>query len=286
MDADRFVAALRHLTDPDRRRLLITALGGGLAGLLDAADGSTRKKRKKKCKGGTIKCNGKCVNPKNNALHCGGCGKACGQNRDCVYGACQGGCPGDQISCGNVCVDPDDNNNHCGSCDQPCATDATCMNGECQTTGICVPVCASDRECYLGACTCTGDGQCARDKDPDGQFCNQPTDDPFKVHCGCPPNQTVCALGESCSFCCTTLFCEQVLPDTVGIVCPSVPAGVYRGRSCCVGNDSPCDGHDDCCSNNCNLAQQTCNCAPSGQTCSYNTGCCSGTCGAITGKCV
>jgi hypothetical protein len=285
MDTDRFVAAIRRFTDPDRRTVLGTALGGSLAGLLGLADVSAKKKRKKKkkkCKGGTIKCSGKCVNLQNNALHCGGCGQNCGANRACVDGACQAGCPSDQIECGSLCVDPDDNDDHCGGCDQPCAAGATCVNGECQTTGTCDPACASDRSCYQGDCTCTSHGQCQRDKDPNGEWCVTQTEDPGIVLCGCQPNHQVCALGESCSFCCTTEFCLQILPGTV---CPSVPANSYRGKTCCVPNDSPCDGHDDCCSNNCNLAQETCQCAPAGQPCSYNTGCCSGTCSAITGKC-
>lgn len=267
MDADRFDALLRSLASGASRRTLTSlTIAGSLAALLGHVPDVAGKKRKKKkkCKGGTTKCNNACVDSQSDPAHCGGCNQPCASGATCRNGSCQ----------------------TTGGCNPPCPTGSTCVNGSCQTSGACNPPCPSDRPCYKGACLCSSDGQCIRDRDPGGDWCVKPTDDPFKTHCGCSRGETVCAPGEACSFCCTTEFCRQILDDS--FVCPSVPAGAYRGKTCCIANDRACSSDSPCCSGRCNRqgSAGTCACGVTGQACTYNTGCCSGTCSSVTRTCV
>lgn len=251
MEADRFDALLRSLASRTSRRAFSNlTIAGSLAAVLGhAPEVVSKKRKKKKCKGGTTKCGKACVNTQTDPAHCGGCNQAC-------------------------------------------AGGATCRNGSCQTTttttttgpGNCTPACAADRTCFMGVCLCNSHSQCVRDKDPGGEWCIKPTGgDPLKTHCGCQGNETVCAAGEKCSNCCDDAACLLIDPS---MVCPFVPAGVYRGRFCCVDNGQACDGHNDCCSNLCNFQAGTCACRTAGQTCTYNNGCCSGNCSSLTGTCV
>lgn len=265
MEADRFDALLRSLASRSSRRAFTSLpIVGSLAVLLGhAPEVASKKRKKKKCKGGATRCGKACVDSQSDPAHCGGCNQACTAGASCRNGSCQTGS---------------------GGCNPPCPTGSTCVNGACQPDSGCNPPCPADRPCFKGFCLCTGDGQCARDKDPGGQFCNQPTDgDPLKVHCGCSRDQIVCTTGESCSNCCTTAAC--ILPPlNDSFVCPSVPPGSYRGRFCCIDNDKPCSSNFDCCSNRCSA--NVCACGGAGLACTNNTGCCSGTCSGVTGLCV
>lgn len=217
MDAQRFDRLTRQLTAALSRRrfgailpLLGLTAGSGVALVTEAkrrkgnhnATAAKKKgkgkgkKKPKKCKKATIKCGKKCVNPKTNALHCGGCGQRCGTNRACVNGQCEGGgCPGSQILCHELCVDSSDNEDHCGRCNNPCADSLTCVDGECgcadgelcdgdcvdlQTDddhcGSCGNACDAGENCESGQCNPTGCGAGER-------FCQNldrciPEDDP------------------------------------------------------------------------------------------------------------
>lgn len=142
MDADRFDALVRSLSEGASRRRALGLTSGSILGLLGLADAAARK-RKKKCKkkcGPCKKCKkGKCK-PKPIGTACGAChvcdatgqcvnvpdttpcddGKLCTVNTVCSSGVC-GGSPANQgqicgISkhggtalrcCNGVCPDPD-----------------------------------------------------------------------------------------------------------------------------------------------------------------------------------
>jgi hypothetical protein len=86
------------------------------------------------CPPGQIQCDGACVNPANNPLHCGGCRIKC-PGGVCLNGSCGGGpddCPGFLIRCNGVCVNPRSDDLNCGSCGHVCM--------------------APTRDCRLGIC--------------------------------------------------------------------------------------------------------------------------------------
>jgi hypothetical protein len=77
---------------------------------------SRKKRRKKKCKGGTAKCGKQCVNTTSDEENCGTCGHACGARTTCCSGAC---------------VDTAVDENNCGECGNECEPDGSCQGGEC-----------------------------------------------------------------------------------------------------------------------------------------------------------
>lgn len=95
MDGSRFDALVRALLGDGSRRGLLAGVTGGLVALgtsgLGADDALARKRnrrRRKKCKGGKTKCDGKCVNVDTDPLNCGGCGQRCQLNATCTDGQC------------------------------------------------------------------------------------------------------------------------------------------------------------------------------------------------------
>ena len=90
-----------------------------------------------------ICCQGECVDPRNNAFHCGGCGNACAQAPPfcdggvCGSPPCEGSCGPDEVCCGASC---------CGAgtiCCQvygPVDTAPTCVAPS--EAGTCSPGCA------------------------------------------------------------------------------------------------------------------------------------------------
>jgi hypothetical protein len=229
MDAERFDRLTQHLGRAlSRRRLGGVAAALGLAAGLGAAtpaDAKPKKKGKKKkkpksCAVGTVRCGTVCVNPQTDAQHCGGCGNACGNNRACVGGTCQGGgCPSGQLSCGGACVDPQSNEGHCGNCGNACQGNLTCLGGACgcaagtrcgtecvdtQTDsdhcGSCGNSCQGDLTCLSGQCACAAGTKC-------GNSCvNTQTN---ANHCGgCG---TTCGSGQTCvgGQCTTAIACAN-----------------------------------------------------------------------------
>lgn len=154
---DRLTQELGHALTRRRFGALVGALG--LWSGRDTANGvkaKPKKKKKKPCGRGAIRCGAKCVNPLLDARNCGKCGRACGAGQACVTGSCQdGGCPGSQISCGGRCVDPRTDSDHCGDCGNSC--NGTCAGGTCQAGG-----------CPSGQDVCNG--QCV-DKQTDNRHC-------------------------------------------------------------------------------------------------------------------
>lgn len=101
-------------------------------------------------------CEGQCVDTATSALHCGGCGLACGPGEVCSAGACTLYCPESQKLCGDACIDPMTDRDHCGTCDSACGDGEICMNAACEVS------------CGGGLIEC--DGVC-RDPQTDEGFC-------------------------------------------------------------------------------------------------------------------
>ncbi|MFN8594034.1 MAG: hypothetical protein U0031_21480 [Thermomicrobiales bacterium] len=289
MDGHRFDQLTRAMTTFLTRRRLTGVLTSISAAVVAQPEIETvAKKKKKKCKPGTVKCGKVCVNKQTNPKHCGGCNRPCPPGAGCANGQCQASCQSPNTQCGADCVDTDTDEKNCGACGVKCGAGQTCQDGGC--VSVCDPPCPDGRLCHLGRCACRGNFDCAPPvKDPNGEWCVVPApDNPLITFCGCTGNSQVCALGESCSACCTTEFC-MLSTGIEGIICPSLPPNTYRGRNCCISNDAPCSSSSLCCSNNCEILQGasgTCKCRSTGSSCVYNNACCSGTCSAVTGKCV
>lgn len=81
-----------------------------------------------------IRCDGICLEPSSNHMHCGGCGNVCSSGL-CVDGACTCSDPA-LVECGaSGCVDLRTDRAHCGGCGVACATDEVCAAGTCGGLG-------------------------------------------------------------------------------------------------------------------------------------------------------
>lgn len=79
-----------------------------------------------------LACNGLCVNPEADELHCGNCYNYCPENATCVGGECQ--CPADAPDfCPDwgACFDYETSEEACGACGHYC--DGICNEGSCST---------------------------------------------------------------------------------------------------------------------------------------------------------
>jgi hypothetical protein len=128
MDPKRFDTLTRTLSAgtapvPTRRTVLATLA----AALVAVGSGHVPAvAKKKKCKGGKLKCNKVCIDPQTDFANCGTCGNVCGQGQTCDGGTCVGGGGG-------------------GDCDPPCGSNTVCEGGNCfpaddicaGPTGIC-----------------------------------------------------------------------------------------------------------------------------------------------------
>jgi hypothetical protein len=171
MDDRRFDSFVKTLTTGGSRRAVLGMVGGGaltaLTGRFVATEDVEAKKKhhkKKKCKGGTRKCNGKCI-PAADCCVDGDC--APGQNCDggqCVgvVAECQndGDCDAGEACLNGTCVPGN------GACQDAgdCAANESCIAGQCRCVfpekpcgDVC---CASDEACVNGQCV-VGQGTCA-----------------------------------------------------------------------------------------------------------------------------
>lgn len=91
MDASRFDALACRLGN--RRTVLAGAALLAVTRMSHASEGvQGRKKNRKKrkvCVLAAIRCGGKCVNPRTDARHCGGCGNQCPDGVACVNKVCE-----------------------------------------------------------------------------------------------------------------------------------------------------------------------------------------------------
>ncbi len=103
------------------------------------------------CGGGTILCDGECVDPNINPDYCGASADCAGANagevceagvRECVAGACA--CAGELLECDGACIDPAGDQVHCGAsgdcvgenAGERCSFSAVCNAGACEDTCV------------------------------------------------------------------------------------------------------------------------------------------------------
>jgi len=84
------------------------------------------------CDVGELECDGVCVRPDVDPMHCGGCGMSCASGEVCAGGTCEPACDPPFTMCAGVCVDTDTDPDHCGSCGNSCPS-GICVDGECQS---------------------------------------------------------------------------------------------------------------------------------------------------------
>ncbi|MFO0609356.1 MAG: hypothetical protein U0324_39695 [Polyangiales bacterium] len=80
---------------------------------------------------GTV-CNGRCVDPQTDRLHCGGCDRPC--SGTCAAGVCA--CPPGTARCGDVCAYLSYADAHCGVCGNACPRGERCLGGACTGAGL------------------------------------------------------------------------------------------------------------------------------------------------------
>jgi hypothetical protein len=157
------------------------------------------------CQQDLINCNGRCIDPKSDPLHCGASsdcdadggtsGIACASGWACVEGVCLIVCPTGQTPCGGACFDLRTDPRNCGSCGYTCGSSSFCQGGGCAAScsgsnspcsgscvdlmtdpthcGACGRECPSGATCQSGICACpAGSGfcnnLCTLDQDGDG----------------------------------------------------------------------------------------------------------------------
>ncbi len=121
------------------------------------------------CGGEEFLCGGRCVDPRADREHCGGCDRRCGAEESCLLGVCVGPCPVHTSErCGRGCVNLQTDGLHCGACERACGASQTCQAGECKCapgTVLCGERCvtlASDAQ-HCGGCgnACAEGSLCA-----------------------------------------------------------------------------------------------------------------------------
>jgi sugar lactone lactonase YvrE len=85
---DRLTRAL--ITESSRRTVLgLPLIGLATAPFAAVTDAKKRKKKKKRCKGGKVRCGKRCVTTSTDKAHCGKCNNRCESQLTCVGGACK-----------------------------------------------------------------------------------------------------------------------------------------------------------------------------------------------------
>ena len=184
MDPARFDALTRGLGRaahpvPTRRTFLAT-LAASLVAVSGLSTPAAAAKRKKRCRGGTLKCNGGCIDPRTDFDNCGTCGNVCGPGQRCQDGTCVGGgegggggggggggpvasctgqldltnCGGDRRCSGGVCATPP----NCGVAPEHCDSALDCCGNVCDPAGHC-PLSDPDNPCRTAA-SCSGGATC------------------------------------------------------------------------------------------------------------------------------
>jgi hypothetical protein len=192
-----------------------------------------------------------CANTMYDRYNCGGCGKVCGGNEQCMGGACVPGgggpdagtqCPANFLTCAGRCVDPYSDTNNCGECGVICEQGFYCNNRECTPqsgqadAGTAPPKCAgNDVVCYPP----TG-----------GPFCTDVQFDP--KNCGVCNN--ACGANQACQQGRCVVTQTQADGGVSGLVCdpPMVPcdneycADFMTDRNNCGGCHVQCKPGDYC----------------------------------------
>jgi hypothetical protein len=211
MDPQRFDALSRALVSGTSRRLVLTALTGGLLARLPLTGGSEeaqakkKKKKKKKPQSPLVPpaspsppgpCLPTCAGHVCGDDGCGGrCGVACASPRICQGGACV--CPSGQKDCHGTCL----LTSQCCS-DDDCAATQGCFSGTCITVqGTCAPgadLCVDGLDSFESLC---GGGDC---------FCY--TTMGFQTRCGG-------GAVTGCNTCTSDAQCAALHPEIPGIFC-------------------------------------------------------------------
>lgn len=227
MDPRSFDDIARACTITWTRRRALSVLGGALFGIdAVALDGEARRKKKKKCKKGTVKCGQRCVDTQTDAANCGACNASCG-GRACANGVCQSpggsGCPAGQTLCGQGCVNLQTDTANCGACGEICQSGHVCTGGRCAGSS-----CGSGPGC------------------PEGQIC-------VTSHCECDVQNGYQACGNGC----TQTRSDPLNCGGCGLVCFNEPA-VCLFSTCCTAEAQTCSraSLDACCSRYCGTDQR------------------------------
>ncbi len=116
-------------------------------------------------------CAGQCVDTQRSKEHCGGCGKSCGAEQQCVAGLCT--CPAGAAICGAECAVLKSEPKHCGACGKSCAESEDCADGKCVARGSCPEGeldCTRRADCYPGQYDCSWESCCSALAVPGGTF--------------------------------------------------------------------------------------------------------------------
>jgi len=183
VENERFDSLTRIVAQGAPRRTLLRGfLGAGLAAIVGFGpawmeDVAAKKhgKRKKKCKNGTSKCAGRCVDLTSDFYNCGACGLQCANGQTCLNGQCP--VP--------ACTDTMNDRANCGACGNLCPDGASCVSGSCKCSaqemlcdGACADLLADPDHCGNCETSC-----------PEGGVCSL-------GECECPENEDVC--GDEC----------------------------------------------------------------------------------------
>jgi MYXO-CTERM domain-containing protein len=111
------------------------------------------------CASPRIECDGRCIDPRSEPDHCGGCGAVCGAAEVCSSGACTDECAAGSAPCDRACVDLTSDPLHCGDCRTMCPSIASCVEGLCrpdriEDAGTTPPVTTDP-----GGCGCRSSGE-------------------------------------------------------------------------------------------------------------------------------
>jgi len=190
------------------------------------------------CPPDAVHCDGRCIDPSVDRLHCGAsgdclgddAGSACGQAELCSDGVCDAHCPDGSVQCDGRCIDPMGDSRFCGAAGActggtrgtDCGPDRVCFDGVC--TDGCPPLslecdgrCVDPRTDPL-FCGATGDCQA----DDRGAVCDPP------ARCGGGVCQLPCEPGElRCGDACIdprtdAMFCgatEGCMGEAIGAIC-------------------------------------------------------------------
>jgi hypothetical protein len=245
---------------------LLTALGLGAALGVPIATEAKKKKRKKKCKNGAVRCGKGCADTRSDDDNCGECGHQCEANETC-----------DESECVEIVA-----------CDPACRADGSANDQTCPgSTGYC----PCQKHCGAGWCgeCCAGLGGVSVDcySSSLGPECYEPVDPNHAGNyiCGCKTLvegqvRKLCLVGEGCSTCCNHGEC----PADPGAICTTVVPSPFVGRQCCIPPGGTCGEHYSCCAGTC--IEGTCTgCIPQGGNCTAFEACCSGICSTVNFKC-
>jgi hypothetical protein len=229
------------------------------------------------CDGGLVLCDGACVDPFSDPLHCGACQFSCVEGAVCQGGVCTvpggGGClAGSELTfCNGVCVDLLNDSINCGACGVVCSVDDRCIQGFCSLdcvdrtncAGVCIDTINDPLNCGFCGNVCAA-----------GVICQQGA---------CVPGSLGCYAGfTDCAGSCVDLLINPFNCGACGVVCEA--GSVCYGGICTAPRDDICQagsGLTDCRGFCVDLLSNAFNCGACGHGCVPDTEVCrDGVCAA------